>query len=98
MKVALVSWIMDKSFIPLTLRTSSTIAALFSAQPFNSFSDDDWNHYQCRNWIGPPQPKHCIEHQTAEQDGRQIGTELGLLSVGVHRGTSEIRSNSPFCT
>jgi len=41
-------------------------------------------------------PKSAFSNKSAEQDCRQVGAEIGLLCVGVHRSTAQCAAYTPF--
>ena len=53
----------------------SMTAASFTAQPFNSLFDDDWQHDKRGNWISPPPAEQCVECKAAQKNRRQITAE-----------------------
>jgi hypothetical protein len=47
---------------------TAIVTACFAAQPFNTLFDDNRNHDQSRNRIGPPPSKKRIEKQSCKEN------------------------------
>lgn len=74
---------------PVNSWAISALGTGFALDAVNSLFGDDGNHDQAGHGIGPPKAEYGIQQQSAEQDGRQIRAEVGLLGVSVHGGAAE---------
>ena len=70
------------------------IGARFAAQGLDAFAQDDGDHDEGGDGIGPPPAEGGIEDEAAEQDGGEPGAEVGLAGVGDEGGAVEPGSDA----
>jgi len=65
-----------------------------ASQAFDALLADEGSHQKSSEGIGPPEAEEHIEEQATQKDRGEIGAELGLLGVGMHRGAAKDRAKA----
>ena len=75
-----------------------TIGARVSSQRFDAFMGNDGNHDQPCYRIGPPPAKESVENKPPEQDGGEVGAQVGLSGIRFQRAALQARGDSALGT
>ena len=79
-----------------SFRFASTATTSPRPNSIHAFFGNDRNHHQPGDGISPPPAQNGIQKKTAQQDCREVRTEVRLPRIGVHGSTLDSPSNPPL--
>jgi hypothetical protein len=77
-------------------KVAMVMTTRLAAQSTNPFQDNDREHAERCDRIGPPPAKERIECESDKQDGGEISADVALVRVSVERITIYFGSSAPL--